>query len=129
VVQSDMTDIGTGTYTILTQAAADCLGLPMDRVRVELGRSEFPASWGSGGSWGAANSSNAVRRACEALREKLRTADGRIPAEGLEAEGDRSTDGTKVTMYAQWRSIDDYQAMRQDPGDHARTRCVGQNLH
>jgi heme-degrading monooxygenase HmoA len=27
----------------------------------------------------------------------------------------RSTDGTKVTMYAQWRSIDDYQAMREDP--------------
>ena len=40
------------------------------------------------GSWGAANSSNAVRRACQALREKLRTADGRIPAEGLEAEGE-----------------------------------------
>jgi xanthine dehydrogenase YagR molybdenum-binding subunit len=37
---------------------------------------------------GAANSSNAVRRACEALREKLRAADGRIPAEGLEAEGE-----------------------------------------
>jgi xanthine dehydrogenase YagR molybdenum-binding subunit len=88
VVQSDMTDIGTGTYTILTQVAAECLGLPIDRVRVELGRSDFPASWGSGGSWGAANSSNAVLRACEALREKLRTADGRIPAEGLEAEGE-----------------------------------------
>jgi xanthine dehydrogenase YagR molybdenum-binding subunit len=88
VVQSDMTDIGTGTYTILTQVAADCLGLPLDRVRVELGRSEFPVSWGSGGSWGAANSCNAVYRACEALREKLRTSGGRIPAEGLEAEGE-----------------------------------------
>jgi xanthine dehydrogenase YagR molybdenum-binding subunit len=88
VVESDMTDIGTGTYTILTQVAADCLGLPMDRVRVELGRSDFPASWGSGGSWGAANSGNAVRRACEALREKLRTVDGRIPPEGIAAEGE-----------------------------------------
>ena len=88
VVQSDMTDIGTGTYTILTQLAAGCLGLPIDHVRVELGRSEFPGSWGSAGSWGAANSSNAVRRACEALREKLRAADGCIPAEGLEAEGE-----------------------------------------
>ena len=38
-------------------------------------------------------------------------ADGRVPRK---ARG-RSTDGTKVTMYAQWRSIDDYQAMRQDP--------------
>jgi xanthine dehydrogenase YagR molybdenum-binding subunit len=88
VVQSDMTDIGTGTYTIVTQVAADALGLPLDRVRVELGSSDFPASWGSGGSWGAANSTNAVHRACLALREKMRTSDGRIPAEGLEAEGE-----------------------------------------
>jgi xanthine dehydrogenase YagR molybdenum-binding subunit len=87
VVRSDMTDIGTGTYTILTQVAADALDLPPERVRVELGRSDFPASWGSGGSWGASNSSVALYRACEALREKLRTAGGRIPANGLEAEG------------------------------------------
>jgi len=71
LVQSDMTDIGGGTYTILTQIAADTLGLPADRVRVELGRSEFPLSWGSGGSWGASNSGTAVLRACEAMREKL----------------------------------------------------------
>jgi xanthine dehydrogenase YagR molybdenum-binding subunit len=71
VVQTDMTDIGTGTYTILTQVVADGLGLPPDRVRVELGRSEFPVSMGSGGSWGAANSSTAAHRACQALREKL----------------------------------------------------------
>jgi xanthine dehydrogenase YagR molybdenum-binding subunit len=88
VVRTDMTDIGTGTYTILTQVAADRLELPLGRVRVELGRSEFPAGAGSGGSWGAANSSNAVDRACLALREKLRTSGGRIPAEGLEAEGE-----------------------------------------
>jgi xanthine dehydrogenase YagR molybdenum-binding subunit len=83
-----MTDIGTGTYTILTQVAAEALGLPLDRVRVELGRSDFPPSPGSGGSWGAANTSNAVDRACAALREKLRTLDGRIPPEGFEAEGE-----------------------------------------
>ena len=88
VVQSDMTDIGTGTYTILTQVAADALELPLDRVRVELGRSEYPRSAGSGGSFGASNSSNALVRACVVLREKLRAADGRIPPEGLEAEGE-----------------------------------------
>ncbi|MER8156840.1 xanthine dehydrogenase family protein molybdopterin-binding subunit [Streptomyces sp. NPDC094472] len=71
VVQTDMTDIGTGTYTILTQVAAGGLGLPPDRVRIELGRSDNPTSWGSGGSWGAANSSTAVDRACATLREKL----------------------------------------------------------
>ncbi|MFD1519109.1 xanthine dehydrogenase family protein molybdopterin-binding subunit [Pseudonocardia yunnanensis] len=71
VVESDMTDIGTGTYTILTQVAADGLGLAPEQVRVELGSSEFPVSMGSGGSWGAGNSSTAVHRACAALREKL----------------------------------------------------------
>ena len=85
VVQSDMTDIGTGTYTIVTQVAADALGLPLDRVRVELGRSDYPAGGGSGGSWGATNTCTAVHRACVALREKLKTAGN--PPEGVEAEG------------------------------------------
>jgi xanthine dehydrogenase YagR molybdenum-binding subunit len=51
VVESDMTDTGTGTYTILTQVAAETLGVPLERVRVQLGDSESPASFGSGGSW------------------------------------------------------------------------------
>ena len=88
VVQSDMTDIGGGTYTILTQVAADVLGLPPDRVRVEIGNSDFPTSWGSGGSWGASNSSTAVHHACEILREKLVSAAGRNHPDGLEAEGE-----------------------------------------
>src|SRR5262245_46387350 len=71
VVFSDMTDIGTGTYTVLAQIAADRLGLRVDQVTVELGRSDLPTSWGSGGSWGASNSGVAVYRACEVLREKL----------------------------------------------------------
>ncbi|KOT88568.1 xanthine dehydrogenase [Streptomyces sp. NRRL F-5755] len=71
VVRTDMTDIGTGTYTVLTQVAADGLGLPPDRVRIELGRSGYPRSWGSGGSWGAANSGTATDRACAALRTRL----------------------------------------------------------
>ncbi|MGP8297863.1 molybdopterin cofactor-binding domain-containing protein [Streptomyces inhibens] len=86
VVQTDMTDIGTGTYTILTQVAADGLGLPTDRVRIELGRSGLPSSWGSGGSWGAANSTVAAHRACVALRERLLVAargDVRSPLHGL----------------------------------------------
>jgi len=87
VVQSDMTDIGGGTYTILTQVAAQGLGLPVDRVRVEIGRSDFPVSQGSGGSWGAANSCTAAHRACEALRQKLLTSacsDARSPLHTLD---------------------------------------------
>jgi xanthine dehydrogenase YagR molybdenum-binding subunit len=96
VVQMDMTDIGTGTYTVLTQVAADGLGLPVDRVRVELGNSDFPTSMGSGGSWGAAGSSTAVHRACLALREKLLDVvrgDTRSPLSGLDPEGAVFTDG------------------------------------
>ena len=55
----DMTDIGTGTYTILTQIAAENLGVPLSAVRIELGDSNFPKTAGSGGSWGGATSSMA----------------------------------------------------------------------
>lgn len=88
VVRTDMTDIGTGTYTIVTQVAADALGLPLDRVRVELGRSDYPPGAGSGGSWGATNTCTAVHRACKALKETLeKLKDGKAPAEGVEVEG------------------------------------------
>jgi xanthine dehydrogenase YagR molybdenum-binding subunit len=89
VVESDMTDIGTGTYTILTQVAADGLGLPPERVRVELGRSEFPVSSGSGGSWGAANSATALHRACVEMRAELLVAacnDTSSPLHGLDPD-------------------------------------------
>ena len=66
-----MTDIGTGTYTILTQIAAEMLGLPMDRVRVELGDTNFPQASGSGGSYGAGSSGSALFDACNTLRTKL----------------------------------------------------------
>jgi xanthine dehydrogenase YagR molybdenum-binding subunit len=86
VVKSDMTDIGTGTYTIAAQVAAETLGIPLERIRVELGNSDDPASAGSGASWGAANTSVAVERACTALKERLDASSG-IPPESIEAEG------------------------------------------
>jgi xanthine dehydrogenase YagR molybdenum-binding subunit len=70
-VRMAMTDIGTGTYTILAQIAAEMLGLPMKRVRIELGDTSFPEAAGSGGSFGAGSSGSALFEACEALREKL----------------------------------------------------------
>ncbi len=93
VVLSDMTDIGTGTYTILTQIASETLGIPVERVRVELGDSDLPESAGSGGSFGASNSTTAAHRACLALREQLAAAGASIDdlarhfPSGLEAEG------------------------------------------
>ena len=70
-VQTAMTDIGTGTYTILTQIGAECLGLPVDQVTAEIGDSDLPRSPGSGGSWGAGSSGSAVYYACMALRERM----------------------------------------------------------
>ena len=86
VVRSDITDIGTGTYTIVAQVAAETLELPLDRVRVEIGDSNYPAGAGSGGSFGASNTCTAVYNACVALRRKLGA--GPIPPEGVEAEGE-----------------------------------------
>jgi xanthine dehydrogenase YagR molybdenum-binding subunit len=75
-IESEMTDIGTGTYTILTQIVADLLGVSSDRVEVRLGDTDSPRSAGSGGSWGAATAGSAVYAACEALRAQLAAAAG-----------------------------------------------------
>jgi xanthine dehydrogenase YagR molybdenum-binding subunit len=93
VVRMAMTDIGTGTYTVLTQIAAEMLGLPPERIRMELGDTSFPQASGSGGSFGAASSGSALFDACHTLRGKLariagmdpttaRFANGRIAASG-----------------------------------------------
>ena len=64
-------DIGTGTYTILTQIAADALGLAMDDVTAKLGDSTLPYSPLEGGSWTAASAGTAVQMACETVREEV----------------------------------------------------------
>jgi xanthine dehydrogenase YagR molybdenum-binding subunit len=70
-VETDMTDIGTGTYTILAQTAAEMLGVELDRVVVKLGDSAFPQGAGSGGQFGAASSTAGVYAACVKLREQV----------------------------------------------------------
>ncbi|MDY0977125.1 aldehyde oxidoreductase molybdenum-binding subunit PaoC [Massilia sp. CFBP9012] len=71
IVETDMTDIGTGSYTIIGQTAAEMLGVPLERVEVRLGDSSFPASAGSGGQWGANSSTSGVYAACAKLREQV----------------------------------------------------------
>jgi xanthine dehydrogenase YagR molybdenum-binding subunit len=70
-VETDMTDIGTGTYTIIAQTAAEMMGVSLDKVEVRLGDSTFPASAGSGGQWGANSSTSGVYAACVKLREAV----------------------------------------------------------
>jgi xanthine dehydrogenase YagR molybdenum-binding subunit len=71
IVQSGTHDLGTGTYTVMTQIAADALGFPMDRVTFELGDSLLPEAPVSGGSQSLASVGPAVQAAALALREKL----------------------------------------------------------
>jgi len=70
-VETDMTDIGTGTYTIIAQTAAEMMGVPLEQVKVKLGDSRFPVSCGSGGQWGANNATSGVYAACVKLREAV----------------------------------------------------------
>ncbi len=70
-VATDMTDIGTGSYTIIAQTAAELMGVPVDKVIVLLGDSSFPASSGSGGQWGGNSSTAGVYAACMVLRDSV----------------------------------------------------------
>jgi xanthine dehydrogenase YagR molybdenum-binding subunit len=71
IVRSGTQELGTGTYTVMTQIAADVLGYPMEQVRFELGDSDFPEAPVSGGSQSVASVAPAVQAAASALRDKL----------------------------------------------------------
>jgi xanthine dehydrogenase YagR molybdenum-binding subunit len=89
IVQSGTQDLGTGTYTVMTQIAADSLGVPMDQVRFELGDSNLPEAPVSGGSQSVASVAPAVQAAVLALREKLvmlATQDPSSPLRGVRPE-------------------------------------------
>lgn len=85
IVETDMTDIGTGSYTIIAQTAAEMMGVPIEAVTVRLGDSRFPVSAGSGGQWGANSSTAGVYAAAMALRAKLAEKAG-YPADQAEFE-------------------------------------------
>jgi xanthine dehydrogenase YagR molybdenum-binding subunit len=70
-VASAASDIGTGTYTIMAQVAADMLGLPLDNVTVKLGDSTLPHAMVEGGSWTAASVSHAIARTSDDIRQEL----------------------------------------------------------
>jgi xanthine dehydrogenase YagR molybdenum-binding subunit len=80
IVELAMTDIGTGTYTILTQIAAETMEMPLERVTILMGDTNYPPTDGSGGSFGAATSGAAVRAACQKLKTGF--ASGMSQAEG-----------------------------------------------
>ena len=121
-VETDMTDIGTGSYTIIAQTAAETLGLPLERVAVELGDSRYPVSSGSGGQWGAASSTAGVYAACVNLR--------RMIGEKLGFDGDAATfEGGRAVLDGESWTIADAGALSADGemtyGDFKRDYDVG----
>lgn len=70
-VMSATQDIGTGTYTILAQTAADTLGIPIEKISVKIGDSSLPQAPVSGGSMTTASVNPAVMAACEMLRNDV----------------------------------------------------------
>jgi xanthine dehydrogenase YagR molybdenum-binding subunit len=70
-VSSATEDIGCGTYTIMTQIAADVLGLPLENVTFKLGDSSFPHAPNEGGSFTTSSVGSAVKAVCEKVRERL----------------------------------------------------------
>jgi xanthine dehydrogenase YagR molybdenum-binding subunit len=98
-VETDMTDIGTGTYTIIAQTAAEMMGVSLDKVVVKLGDSDFPASAGSGGQWGGNNSTAGVYAACMKLRAAAAQKLGLNP-ETAKFVGGRLRDGERSAKLA-----------------------------
>lgn len=97
IVETDMTDIGTGTYTIVAQTAAEMLGVPLARVQVRLGDSSFPVSAGSGGQWGGNSATAGVYAACVKLREAVAARLG-LPADASFADGKVSAGGRTAPL-------------------------------
>nr|WP_293836602.1 xanthine dehydrogenase family protein molybdopterin-binding subunit [uncultured Arsenicibacter sp.] len=82
-VTSATADIGTGTYTIMTQIAADTLGMPIEDVMFKLGDSDMPLAPIEGGSWTAATVGSAVKVVCEELGKKLFKLAQKVPGSPL----------------------------------------------
>jgi len=99
IVQAGTQDIGTGTYTIMTQIAGDALALPIGDVRFELGDTALPETPPSVGSFTAASTGPAVHNACVALRARLieqAIGDPASPLHGLAADAVDAEDGGLV---------------------------------
>ncbi len=97
-VETDMTDIGTGSYTIIAQTAAEMMGVPLEKVVVRLGDSSFPVSAGSGGQWGANNSTSGVYAACIKLRETVAQRLGFNSTETVFADGEVRSGNRSVPL-------------------------------
>ncbi len=82
-IASATSDIGTGTYTIMAQIAAEELGLPLDQIIVRLGDSSLPTAPVQGGSFTASSVGAAVQMACRSIAERLLKEAGKMTGQPL----------------------------------------------
>jgi xanthine dehydrogenase YagR molybdenum-binding subunit len=119
-------DIGTGTYTIMAQVAADMLGLPLDNVTVRLGDSTLPQAPVEGGSWTAASVSHAIVRTAEDVRKELLRLAKTMPNSPLAASKLKDTaliDGGIVNKET-GRAVSITDAMRHGTVDRIARECT-----
>jgi xanthine dehydrogenase YagR molybdenum-binding subunit len=76
-------DIGTGTYTVMAQVAADALGLPIENISVRLGDSSLPMAQVEGGSWTATSLAHAIVNAADEVRQELLALAQKMPGSAL----------------------------------------------
>ncbi|MGV9878609.1 xanthine dehydrogenase family protein molybdopterin-binding subunit [Streptomyces sp. NPDC003006] len=101
VVRVNATDIGTGARTVLAQVAADALGVPVERVRADIGSSDLPDAPLAGGSSGTASWGWAVHEACTRLAARLSGQQGQqLPPEGVGATADTTGAADADSDYA-----------------------------
>jgi xanthine dehydrogenase YagR molybdenum-binding subunit len=95
-VEAAASDMGPGTYTSMTQVAAEFLGLPPEQVRFGLGTTDYPPTPSHGGSWTMASMGSAIRAACLEAQLQAATraiADRNSPVFGASSEELEWTDG------------------------------------
>ena len=122
-------DIGTGTYTIMAQVAADMLGLPIDNITVKLGNSTLPNAEVEGGSWTAASVAHAIAAAADEIRKDLLALARKLPGSplaGAKADDVRLADGSIVTKTDASRAVSIAEAMRQGGLDRIEHEKSGQ---
>lgn len=108
-------DIGTGTYTVMAQVAADMLGVPIDNVTVKLGDSTLPHSMVEGGSWTAASVSHAIAVTADEVRKELLGLAQKMPKSplaGLQAEDVVLADGMIAARQDSSRAVSVAEAMQ-----------------
>jgi xanthine dehydrogenase YagR molybdenum-binding subunit len=99
-VEVAASDMGPGTYTSMTQVAADVLELPLERIRVSIGRSDFPPAPPHGGSQTMASVGSAIRAACLALKEEAARRTGVDPREPVEVQASARRDPEVARRYS-----------------------------